>query len=74
VSALDELKVATQRRGSFRQTLGAVLWSFFGVRKGSAHDADMASLNPVHVILVGLLAGLIFVLSLVILVRVIISG
>ncbi|MFZ9071096.1 MAG: DUF2970 domain-containing protein, partial [Burkholderiaceae bacterium] len=43
--------------------------SFFGVRKGSAHDADMASLNPVHLILVGLLAGLIFVLSLVILVR-----
>ena len=69
MASLDELKVATQRRGSLRQTLSAVLWSFFGVRKGSAHDADMASLNPLHVVLVGLLAGLIFVLSLVILVR-----
>jgi hypothetical protein len=73
LASLDELKVATQRRGSFRQTLGAVLWSFFGVRKGSAHDADMAKLNPLHVVLVGLFAGLMFVLTLVMLVRAITS-
>jgi hypothetical protein len=53
------------------QTIGAVMWSFFGVRKGSAHDADMAHLNPVHVILVGLAMGVLFVLSLVTLVSVI---
>lgn len=47
----------------------AVLWSFFGVRKGTAHDADMAQLNPVHVVLVGLLMGFLFVLTLVLLVR-----
>ena len=53
------------------QTIGAVMWSFFGVRKGSAHDADIARLNPVHVILVGLVMGVLFVLSLVTLVSVI---
>lgn len=73
MASLDELKEATQRRGSFRQTLGAVLWSFFGVRKGSAHDADMAKLNPLHVVLAGLFAGLMFVLTLVMLVRAITS-
>ena len=73
MASLDELKEAAQRRGSFRQTLGAVLWSFFGVRKGSAHDADMAKLNPLHVVLAGLFAGLMFVLTLVMLVRAITS-
>jgi hypothetical protein len=69
MAPLDELKSPSQRRGSLRQTLAAVLWSFFGVRKGTAHTADMAQLNPVHVVLVGLLMGLMFVLTLVLLVR-----
>jgi hypothetical protein len=46
-----------------------VLWSFFGVRKGRDHERDMASLNPVHVIITGVLAGALFVLSLVVLVQ-----
>lgn len=69
MAPLDELKSASQRRGSLRQTLAAVLWSFFGVRKGTAHDADMAQLNPIHVVLAGLLMGFLFVLTLVLLVR-----
>lgn len=69
--SLRELQSASTRKGSLMQTIGAVMWSFFGVRKGSAHDADMARLNPVHVILVGLAMGVLFVLSLVTLVSVI---
>ena len=66
---MDELKQAAGRKSSFLQTLAAVLWSFFGVRKGRDHDRDMASLNPVHVIITGVLAGALFVVSLVVLVR-----
>lgn len=73
MASIDELKKATQRKGSFRQTVGAVLWSFFGVRRGSAHDADMAQLNPLHVVIVGVAAGILFVIGLVFLVRSIVA-
>jgi hypothetical protein len=73
MASIEELKKASQRKGSFRQTVGAVLWSFFGVRRGSAHDADMAQLNPVHVVIVGVAAGVLFVIGLVFLVRTIVA-
>ncbi|MGD9943913.1 MAG: DUF2970 domain-containing protein [Burkholderiaceae bacterium] len=66
---MDELKRSDERRAGFGETLKAVAWSFFGVRKGSAHERDLSRLNPLHVILVGVLLALLFVLSLVLLVR-----
>jgi len=60
-----DLKQAAQRKGSFLQTLKAVAWSFFGVRKASGYEEDVAKINPVHVIIAGILAGLVFVLGLV---------
>lgn len=50
-------------------TFKAVAWSFFGVRKGADHDADMANLNPVHVILAGLIACAAFVVGLILFVK-----
>lgn len=47
----------------------AVFWSFFGVRKGRDHDADIEHLKPVQVIVAGLIGAAIFVLSLVLLVN-----
>ena len=41
---------------------------FFGVRKGKDHAQDVAKLNPVHVIVAGVLAGVLFVVGLVVLV------
>jgi hypothetical protein len=63
------LKEATRRKSSFRQTLGAVGWSFFGVRKSADQARDVSQLNPVHVIIAGVLAAVVFVLALVLLVR-----
>ena len=65
----DGLKEAVQRRGSFGQTLKAVAWSFFGVRKGADYERDVQKLNPVHVIVAGLLAAALFVAALVMLVH-----
>lgn len=42
----------------------AVAWSFFGVRKGSAHERDIAELKPQHVIGAGIVAAALFVLVL----------
>lgn len=68
----EELKNAMRRKAdksTFLQTVSAVLWSFFGVRKGANHTADMEKLNPVHVIVVGLLAAALFVVTLVLVVH-----
>jgi hypothetical protein len=65
----DGLKDAVRRKGSFGQTLEAVLWSFFGVRKGSEYEKDVSQLNPVHVIVAGVIAAALFVVGLVLLVK-----
>ncbi len=65
----SDLRDAAQRKGSFLQTLRAVAWSFFGVRKGSEYEKDVARLNPVHVIVAGVLAAVVFIVLLVALVN-----
>lgn len=65
----DGLQDAAQRRGSLLQTLRAVAWSFFGVRRGKDYERDVSELNPVHVIIAGLLGAALFVLALVLLVN-----
>jgi len=64
-----ELKDAVHRKGSLVQTFRAVAWSFFGVRKGSEYERDVSQLNPVHVIVAGVVAAALFVLGLVLLVK-----
>ncbi len=58
---------AEQRHASLLQVAGAVFWSFFGVRKGRHMQQDM-TIKPLHVVVVGLLSGLAFVLALLALV------
>lgn len=60
---------AVARRGSFLRTFKAVAWSFFGVRKGSEYEKDVAQLNPLHVIAAGIVAALLFVGGLIFLVK-----
>ena len=65
----QDLKELSRRKLNFFQTLKAISWAMFGIRKGSGYQEDMAKLNPVHVVLAGLLAGLMFVVGLVMIVR-----
>lgn len=58
-----------ERPATFLQTIKAVLWSFFGVRKRSDYENDVARLNPVHVIIAGLIVAMLFVLVLVVIVK-----
>jgi hypothetical protein len=66
---MSSLKDAVARRGSFWQTLRAVAWSFFGVRRSADQAQDVQKLNPVHVIIAGVVAAASFVLALLLLVR-----
>lgn len=65
----QDLKAAVNRKASLGQTLSAVAWSFFGVRRGRDHERDMARLNPVHVLIAGVLGAALFVALLVLLVQ-----
>jgi Protein of unknown function (DUF2970) len=47
----------------------AVAWSFFGVRKGSEYERDVAELKPAQVIVVGIVCAALFVLALVAVVK-----
>ncbi|RCS56888.1 DUF2970 domain-containing protein [Parvibium lacunae] len=73
-SESSSLRAAVQRKASFLQTLRAVLWSFLGIRKGKDHDADMASLNPLHVILAGVLAAILLIAMLLAIVRQVVAS
>lgn len=60
---------AHRRKASLAQTARAVAWSFFGVRKRAHYEADSAQLNPVHVIIMGVIGAAIFVAVLILIVR-----
>jgi hypothetical protein len=70
----DGLKEAVQRKGSFLQTARAVGWSFFGVRKSSEYEQDVGKLNPVHVVIAGVIGALLFIGALALLVNWIIAS
>ena len=54
--------------GSNLKAVLAVFWSFFGVRKRRDYDADAQSLTPAQIITAGLIGGLVFVLTMLLLV------
>jgi hypothetical protein len=70
----DGLKDAVKRRGSFLMTMKAVAWSFFGVRKSGDYEKDVEQLNPVHLVIAGVLGAALFVIVLVLVVQWVLSS
>ncbi len=62
------------RKGSLWRTFKAVAWGFFGVRKDSAYQEDIARLTPLHIIVVGLIAVALFVGGLILLVKYVVAA
>jgi hypothetical protein len=56
-------------KATFLRTLQAVMWSFAGMRKGSASHEDMAQLNPFHIIAVAIGLVVVMVIGLIALVN-----
>ncbi|MAK55828.1 MAG: hypothetical protein CML17_08295 [Pusillimonas sp.] len=61
----NDIKELSKRKLNFFQTLKAVFWGFLGVRKGKGYNEDIERLNPVHLIIVAVIATVIFVVGLV---------
>ena len=58
-----------KRKGSFVGTVKAVLWGFLGVRRNADYQNDIAKLNPLHLMAVGVGMAFLFVLALILLVN-----
>ena len=71
---IDGAGAAAARKGSLVRTLRAVAWSFFGVRKSRDYEHDVSELNPVHVIIAGVVGAALFVVALVLLVNWVIAS
>ena len=65
----DDFRDLTRRKLSFFQTLKAIAWGFFGVRRGSDHEHDIAKINPVYLIIAALIATVVFVVGLIMVAR-----
>jgi hypothetical protein len=64
-----ELEAASMRPASPWQTARAVAWSFFGIRRSAGYEDDAQRLNPVHVVVAGVVGAALFIALLVGLVR-----
>ena len=64
-----DLRAVARRKGSFLQTMQAVAWSFFGVRRSADHESDVSQLNPVHLVIAGVIGAVLFIVALLLLVN-----
>ncbi|WP_293780368.1 DUF2970 domain-containing protein [uncultured Oxalicibacterium sp.] len=51
----------TPRKKSFLATLGAVFWSFIGLRRRSDYESDVTGLKPIYVVLAALIGAILFI-------------
>ena len=57
------------KQASFVDVFKAVFWSFVGIRKRADYEKDAVTINPVHVIIAGIIGAVLFVVSLVLIVK-----
>ena len=62
-----DTKVSGKHKGSILRTVTAVMWSFVGLRARGEYERDVAQLNPLHIIAVGLVGVFVFVGGLILL-------
>ncbi|MCC7546760.1 MAG: DUF2970 domain-containing protein [Burkholderiales bacterium] len=53
------------------RAVAAVLSAFIGIRKNAARDRDQDAIRPLHVVIAGVIAAAVFVLTIVTVVRLI---
>jgi hypothetical protein len=69
VTGSETVAHAGRRKASPLRTLLAVVWSFFGVRKSKDLERDVSELNPLHLVIAGVVVAALFVGALIALVN-----
>lgn len=54
--------------------VGAVFWSFLGIRRRQDYESDAASISLKQAVIAGIIGGIIFVVGVVVLVKVIMAN
>jgi len=61
----DTPQAPGRQKDSFLRSIKLVAWSMLGIRSSKGYQDDLAKVNPLHVVLVGLVSVLLLVLSLI---------
>ena len=69
MKAQDPSSSVKKPAASFGHSIKMVAWSFFGIRKNSDYQQDLASANPLHIILAAFAGVVMLVVALVVLVN-----
>lgn len=56
---------AGKTNASFWRSVKLVAWSFLGIRSSKGYREDLAKVNPMHVVLVGLVGAVLLVVGLI---------
>ena len=70
------LKVQTGKKpqAKFFTVVGAVFWSFLGIRRRQDYESDAASISLKQIVVAGIIGGIIFVVGVVVLVKIIMAN
>jgi hypothetical protein len=63
-----------EKKSSFLRSIKVVAWSFIGIRSSAGYRDDLAKVNPLHVVLVGLVGALLLIVGLMSLVEWVVRG
>lgn len=70
------LKVQTEKKpqAKFFTVVGAVFWSFLGIRRRQDYESDATSISLKQIVVAGIIGGIIFVVGVVVLVKIIMAN
>jgi Protein of unknown function (DUF2970) len=70
---MENTESSPKQKASFFQIMRAVLWSMLGVRQQKGYEDDTAKITLKQAVVAGIIAGIIFVVSMLTFVRFVIS-
>jgi hypothetical protein len=59
---------------SFLRSVKLVAWSFFGVRSRQGYQEDLSKVNPLHVVMIGIIGTFLLVIGLILLAKWVVAG
>jgi len=62
------------RKAGPLQVARAVFWSFLGIRRRTAHEADAAQIKPAQVVIAGIIGAVLFIIAVLVVVRIVLSN
>ena len=62
------------KQASFLDVLRTIAYGALGVRRRADHERETAPIKPIHLIIAGLIAAALFILTLITIVRFVVAG